>query len=130
MLSNADFDHGGAFSSAAHCRCAKLCARALIGMLVHDAAADVVTIKDGNLRKVWAEYFSACTVSIATLYYCLLTPRCSASCAGPRRNVSLCASCVAASIRQQLLLVRLGLFVGSGVGAGVRERAVREDWRV
>ena len=59
MLSNAYFDHGGAFSSAAHCRCAKLCARALIGMLVHDAAAFVITIKDGNFRKVLADYFSA-----------------------------------------------------------------------
>ena len=69
MLWDAYFDRHDAFPSAARCCCAKACACALLGMLVHEDAANIVKIKDGDLRKVCADYLSASTASIATLCY-------------------------------------------------------------
>ena len=50
-------------------RCAKSCACALVGMLVHADAAETINIEDHNLRKVCADYLNACAGSIAALYY-------------------------------------------------------------
>ena len=51
------------------CRCAKSCAQALVGMLVHEDAAETIKIEDHNLHKVCAEYVNASAASIPTLYY-------------------------------------------------------------
>ena len=50
-------------------RCAKSCAQALVGMLVHEDAAETIKIEDHNLHKVCAEYVNASAASIPTLYY-------------------------------------------------------------
>ena len=73
MLSNANFDHHGAMSSAVQFRCAKSRARAVIGMLAHDSAPDIIKIDNDNLRKVCADLASPSSASIATLFHCLLT---------------------------------------------------------
>ena len=69
VLPNANFDNHDAFSSAVRRRCAKSCARALIGMLIHERAADIFKIDNENLRKVCADLFNASTAAIAPLYH-------------------------------------------------------------
>ena len=73
VLTNAYFDDYDAFSSAARCRCAKSCARVLIGMLVHESAVDTVVIENDNLRKVCADFLNAAAAATALLYHRLLT---------------------------------------------------------
>ena len=60
-------------SSAVQFRCAKSRARAVIGMLAHDSAPDIIKIDNDNLRKVCADLASPSSASIATLFHCLLT---------------------------------------------------------
>ena len=49
-------------------------------MQVHEDAVDIIKIEDENLRKVCADFFSAATAYIATLYCRLPTPCRSALC--------------------------------------------------
>ena len=69
MLWNAYFDRCDALPSAARCCCAKSCACALLGMMVHEDAAGTIKIKDGDLRKVCANHLSASTALIAAHCY-------------------------------------------------------------
>ena len=102
VLWNVYFDHLEAFSSDMQFRCAKSCADALIGMLVHDHAADTIKIGKSDVRKVCADALNASTARIAVLYGWLPTCTPPGSCAGVFAGmsvfVSVCASCVAASV--------------------------------
>lgn len=73
VLPNAYFTDYDAFSSAARCRCAKSCARMLIGMLIHERAVDTIVIEDDNLRKVCADFLNASAAATTLLYDWLLT---------------------------------------------------------
>ena len=68
VLSNTYFDNYDAASSAARCGSIKLCARALIGMLMHGDGSHIINIDAHNLSKVCADFSSASTASVATLY--------------------------------------------------------------
>ena len=54
VLSNTNFDRHGAMPSAVQFCCAKSRACAVIGMLAHGSAADIIKIDNDNLRKVRA----------------------------------------------------------------------------
>ena len=73
VLSNTNFDHHGAMPSAVQFRCAKSSACAVIGMLAHGSAADIIKIDNDNMRKVRADLLSPSSASIATLFHYLLT---------------------------------------------------------
>ena len=68
VLSSTYFDDHEALPSAARHGGAKLCACALIGMLMHEDAADIINIEAHNLRKVCAYISSAFTVAVAAIY--------------------------------------------------------------
>ena len=69
MLWNAYFDRHDAFSSATALLLRQSMRLRAAGMMVHEDAAGTIKIKDGDLRKVCADYLSASTASIATLCY-------------------------------------------------------------
>ena len=69
VLSNTNFDRHGAMPSAVQFCCAKSRACAVIGMLAHGSAADIIKIDNDNLRKVRADLLSPSSASIATLFH-------------------------------------------------------------
>ena len=73
VLSNTNFDRHGAMPSAVQFCCAKSRACAVIGMLAHGSAADIIKIDNDNMRKVRADLLSPSSASIATLFHYLLT---------------------------------------------------------
>ena len=88
VLSNTNFDRHGAMPSAVQFCCAKSRACAVIGMLAHGSAADIIKIDNDNLRKVRADLLSPSSASIATLFHALPSHIHTARlCAGPGMSV-------------------------------------------